>query len=68
MVAYRNLFRLDPAPGWDKDIPLKEKLKWVTILQEFCKSSNLTFQRRIAPISRGSLTEIICYFDDSDNA
>ena len=68
MVAYRDLFRLDPAPGWDEDIPLKEKLKWVKILQEFCKASNVTFHRSIAPISRGSLPEIIGYFDGSDNA
>ena len=26
MVVYRDLFRLEPTPGWDKDIPLKEKL------------------------------------------
>ena len=25
MVAYRDLFRIDPALGWDDDIPIEEK-------------------------------------------
>ena len=68
MVAYRDLFRLDPTPGWDEDIPLKEKSKWLKILQEFCKVSVVTFPRCIAPISKGSYAEIVGFFDGSDNA
>ena len=50
MVAYTDLFRLDPAPGWDEDIPSKENVKWLQILQEFCKASNVKFSRIITPI------------------
>ena len=68
MIAYRDPFRLDPTPGWDEDIPLKEKSKWLKILQEFCKVSAVTFPRCIAPISKGSYAEIVGFFDGSDNA
>ena len=29
IVAYRDLFRIEPTLGWDDEIPTKEKQKWV---------------------------------------
>ena len=68
MVAYRDLFRLEPTPGWDDDIPLSEKRKWLAILHTLNDVSKVTFGRCIAPVSRASCPEIIGYFDGSDNA
>ena len=68
MVAYRDLFRLEPAPGWDDDIPQKEKLKWVDILNVLHQVSSVKFDRCIAPVSLASQCELIGYFDGSDNA
>ena len=68
MVAYRDLFRLDPAPGWDDDIPHKEKLKWMDILTALYGVSDVSFKRCIAPVSCASHSELIGFFDGSDNA
>ena len=67
MIAYRYLFRLDPTPGWDEDIPLKEKSKLLKILQEFCKVSVVTFPICIASILKSSYAEIVGSFDCSDS-
>ena len=68
MVAYRDLFRLEPAPGWDDDIPMKEKLKWLDILNALHQISSVKFDRCIAPVSLASQCDLIGYFDGSDNA
>ena len=43
MVAYRDLFRLEPTPDWDDDIPHKEKAKWISILSALRQCSSITF-------------------------
>ena len=41
MVAYRDLFRIEPTLGWDYEIPTKKKQKWVQILCVFHEVSSI---------------------------
>ena len=68
MVAYRDLFKLEPTPDWDSDIPLKEKAKWIPILSALHQCTSVPFARSIAPTSQASHSEIVGYFDGSDEA
>ena len=67
MVAYRDLFRIEPALGWDDEIPLKEKLKWIKILRVFHETSTVKFQRSTKPKLAVGDPEIVGYFDGSDD-
>ena len=68
MVAYRDLFRIEPTLGWDDEIPFKEKQKWMKILQILHDVSNVKFKRSTKPASAVGKPEIIGYFDGSDDA
>ena len=68
MAGYRDLYRLEPALGWDDEIPIKEKQKWVNILHILNEVSSVGFQRSTKPKSAVGNPEIIGYFDGSDNA
>ena len=68
MAAYRDLFRLESAPGWDDDIPYQEKLKWVVILNVLHQVADVSFDRCITSLPHASQCELIGYFDGSDNA
>ena len=68
MVAYRDLFRIDPALGWDDDIPIEEKKKWAVIFRIFREVSNVKFRRSTRPKSAVGQPELVAFFDGSDNA
>ena len=68
MVGYRDLFRIEPALGWDDDIPLAEKKKWIEIFRIFREVSNIKFRRSTRPKSAVGHPEVVAYFDGSDNA
>ena len=68
MVAYRDLFRIEPALGWDDEIPTKEKQKWVKILRVFHEASSIKLHRSTKPTSAVGDPEVVGYFDGSDDA
>ena len=68
MVAYRDLFRIEPALDWDDDIPIEEKKKWAEIFRIFREVADVKFQRSTRPKSAVGHPEIVAYFDGSDNA
>ena len=47
---------------------MKEKLKWLDILNALHQISSVKFDRCIAPVSLASQCDLIGYFDGSDNA
>ena len=49
MVAYRKLFRIEPALGRDDEIPIKEKERWLKILQISHEASSTRFKRSTRP-------------------
>ena len=68
MVAYRDLFRIEPALDWDDEIPLKDKAEWIQLLHIFSDVSTVTFPRATKPKSAVGKPDIVGYFDGSDNA
>ena len=68
MVAYRDLFRIEPPLSWDDQIPLTEKTKWIQLLRIFKDVANITFPRSTRPKHAVGGPEIIGFFDGSDDA
>ena len=68
MVAYRDLFRIEPPLGWDDEIPVKEKSRWIKILRTFHEVSNIKFSRSTKPKDAVGNPEVIGFFDGSDDA
>ena len=68
MVAYRDLFRIDPPLAWDDEIPLAEKTKWIHLLRIFKDVANVTFPRSTRPKHAIGGPEIVGFFVGSDDA
>ena len=68
MIAYRDLFKLDPPLSWDDELLLKEKVRWAKIFRAFHGASSVWFERAIKPKNATGDPEIVGYFDGSDDA
>ena len=67
-VAYRDLFRIEPALEWDDPIPPKELKVWKELLKLLKSIDGVKFPRATKPEKAIGRAELIGYFDGSDNA
>jgi len=68
MVAYRDLFRIEPYLDWDEELPPKQKAEWIELFRILSEVANVSFLRATRPKSVIAGPEIVGYFDGSDNA
>ena len=67
-VAFRNLFKCDPALNWDDPIPSADQETWYKLIEMLVKSKSIVFPRATRPPNAFGKSQMVCFFDGSDVA
>ena len=68
-VEFRNLFSADTSLDWDDPISsIAAQDLWVSLIGELIQAGKVTFPRAITPPNAIGKSQLITYFDGSDNA
>ena len=67
-VAFRNLFAIEPKLAWDDPIPSHQRELWIFLMEMMISAKEISFLRATRPIGAVGKSQLICYFDGSDDA
>ena len=67
-VAFRNLFKCDPALNWNDLIPSADQETWYKLIEMLVKSKSIVFPRATRPPNAFGKSQMVSFFDGSDVA
>ena len=67
-VAFRNLFKCDPALDWDDPIPSADQEMWYKLIEMLGKSKSILFPRATRPHHVFGKSQMGYFFEGSDVA
>ena len=66
-VAYRNLFGVEPKLGWDDPVPSNHRNVWISLMNMMISARGVSFRRATRPPGAVGKSQLVCFFDGSDD-